>query len=257
MATLFVENHVGIEPMTVQHMPEQLQTISGCVNRIEDFRLAYGTYVKEENWLPGTGTMRAPDTSVERDATIEDIMEAADHPNQENNGLESGNTTDNNPLTQMLQDNQRDPFTTGSIMSNLKEEVNVWPTFIQGNQTMDLMQTTENGMFYMKTPLLYDKYILFLPAADKDKGQDYIKDKMKKDFTNEEAYPDYFVKLNRFNPLFPKPYGYYQDAPRYDADERFDSQGGQTSFTDRQLATITVRTKREDCASSTLANRPW
>ena len=61
----------GIEPMTVQHMPEQLQTISGCVNRIEDFRLAYGTYVKEENWLPGTGTMRAPDTSVERDATIE------------------------------------------------------------------------------------------------------------------------------------------------------------------------------------------
>ena len=69
--------------MTIQHMPEQLQTISGCVNRIEDFRLAYGTYVKEENWLPGTGTMRAPDTSVERDATIEDIMEAADHPNQE------------------------------------------------------------------------------------------------------------------------------------------------------------------------------
>ncbi len=137
----------GVEPMTIQHMPEQLQTISGCVNRIEDFRLAYGTYVKEENWLPGTGTMRAPDTSVERDATIEDIMEAADHPNQENNGLESGNTTDNNPLTQMLQDNQRDPFTTGSIMSNLKEEVNVWPTFIQGNQTMDLMQTTENGMF--------------------------------------------------------------------------------------------------------------
>ena len=67
---------------------------------------------------------------------------------------------------------------------------------------------------------------------------------MKKDFKNEEAYPDYFVKWNRFNPLFPKPYGYYQDAPRYDADERFDSQGGQTSFTDRQLATITVRTKR-------------
>ena len=50
--------------------------------------------------------------------------------------------------------------------------------------------------------------------------------------------------MNRFNPLFPKPYSYYHDAPRYDADERFESQGGQTSFTDRQLATITVRTKR-------------
>ena len=105
----------------------------------------------------------------------------------------------------MLQDNQRDPFTTGSIMSNLKEEVNVWPTFIQGNQTMDLMQTTENGMFYMKTPLLYDKYILFLPAADKDKGQDYIKDKMKKDFTNEEVYELYkdFYKDEPFVKVFP------------------------------------------------------
>ena len=80
-------------------------------------------------------------------------------------------------MTQMFQDNQRDPFTTGSIMSNLKEEVNVWPTFIQGNQTMDLMQTTENGMFYMKTPLLYDKYILFLPAADKTKEKTTSKEK--------------------------------------------------------------------------------
>ena len=141
---------------------------------------------------------------MERDGTIEDIMEAADNQNQENKGLESGNTSNHNPMTQMFQDNQRDPFTTGSIMSNLKEEVNVWPTFIQGNQTMDLMQTTENGMFYMKTPLLYDKYILFLPAADKDKGEDYIKEKRKKDFTNEEAYPDYFCQVEPIQSLIPE-----------------------------------------------------
>ena len=42
---------------------------------------------------------------------------------------------------------------------------------------------------------------------------------MKKDFTNEEAYPDYFVKIEPVQSLIPKPYGYYQDAPRYDADE--------------------------------------
>ena len=238
------ETMAGIKPMTLRHMPEQLQTISGSVNRIEDFRIAYGTYVKEENWLPGEGTIRIPDTAVERDETIENIMDETDNSGQESQNLETGSSENHDPTIQMLQDNQRDPFTTGSIMSNLKEEVKVWPTFVQGKQSLNLMQTTENGTFYMKTPLLYDKYILFLQATSLDKGEEYIEEKTRKGFTDEEAYPDYFVKLDRFYPLFTKPYSFYQDAPRYDVDERFEAEGEQTSFTDRQLATVTVRTRR-------------
>ena len=233
----------GIEPMELRHMPEQVQTLSGCVNRIEEFRMAYGTYVKEENWIPGEGNMRIPDTSVEREETIQDIMAETDE-NAEGEGLSSDNTADHNPMTQMYDENQTDPFGHGYTFSNLKEEVNVWPTFVQGRENLSVMQTTENGTFYLQTPLLYGPYILFLQATDQDKGQEYIKERNRKDYTNEEAYPDYYVKMNRFSPIFPKPYSFYQDAPRHEGDERFENPDGQSSFTDRQLATVVVRTKR-------------
>lgn len=238
------KNMAGIEPMTIRHMPEQVQTISGCVNGIQEFRRVYGENVKEENWLPGLGTMRIPDESVERDETIENIMNEADNSDNNSNSLNSNNTSTTNPYSQMVQDNLHDPFATGFVISNLKQEVNVWSSFVQGADHMDLMQKTENGTFYLQTPLLYDQYILTLQASAQDKGADYIKERMKKGYYDEEAYPDYYVKLNRFNPIFTQPYSYYQDAPRYGEDERFEETGGQTSFTDRQLATVVVRTKR-------------
>ncbi|MCD8317452.1 MAG: hypothetical protein LUC45_00690 [Paraprevotella sp.] len=236
----------GTEPFALTHFPEDVQTLSGCVNKIEDFRLAFGGDVKEENWLPGQGTIRYPDRDIERDPTIEKKIEEAEKQNSLDPSGQTPNdaSSSHDPLNQLMHDNQRYPFSYGSVLSNLKKEVNVWGTYIQGTQTLSLKQTTEKGTFDMQTPLLYGQYILFLPAADLDKGEDYIKEKMRKDFTNEEPIPDYFVKLNRFNPLFPQPYNYYQDAPRYDDDERFDGDAGTTSFTNRQLNTITVRTKR-------------
>ena len=233
----------GVEPMSLRHMPEQLQTISGCVNEIETFRMAYNSYFKEEDWLPGLGTMRLPDNAVERDETIENMMEQADD-GTDGTGITSDNTADHDPLTQLYEDNHRDPFGHGFRLSNLKKEVNVWPTFVQGTDHMSLLQGTENGTFYMKTPLLYGQYILFLQAADQDKGEDYIKKKTGKDFTDEEAYPDYYVKLNRFFPLFTKPYNYYHDIPRDGTESDFDLTDGNESFTDRKLGTITVRTRR-------------
>ena len=234
----------GTEPMAIRHMPEQVQTISGCVNGIQEFRRVYGENVKEENWLPGLGTMLIPDESVERDETIENIMAERDNADQGQTGINSNNTANTNPYSQMVEDNLHDPFSTGYVISNLDKEVNVWSSFVQGTDHMDLMQATENGTFYLQTPLLYGQYVLSLQAAGLDKGVEYIKEKMKEGYTDEEAYPDYYVKLNRFNPIFTKPYSYYQDAPRYEGDERFDEPGAQTSFTDRQLATVVVRTKR-------------
>ncbi len=238
------KNMAGITPFTLRHMPEQTQTISGYVNRIEEFRTAFGTYAKEANWQPGLGQMRGSDTSVERDETIEDIMLANDNSEDAQRGTYAPHTTDRNPLTQTPEDHNGNLFSTGNLPSNLKKEVNVWPTFTQGSDTRTLMQTTEHGAFYMNTPQCYGQYILSLPATDKDKDADYLKEKMKKDFTNEESYPDYFVSLNRFYPLFPKPYSFYRDASRDDADERFDIPGEQASFTNRKLGTVTVRTKK-------------
>ena len=100
--------------------------------------------------------------------------------------------------------------------SNLKREVNVWAMFVQNGKTIELKQPTRNGTFYMQTPKIYGEYMLFLSAARQDKGTGYITRSRRKDFTDEEAWPDYYVKLDLFYPHFAKPYNYYQDVPQKD-----------------------------------------
>lgn len=224
----------GVEPMTVEHMPEQVQTISGCVNKIVDFRIAYGNDLKEAYWLPGSGVMQAASTEVEVDDQISEMQTDSD---------DDTSYGYSEPSDDIVQSDQGTPDMKNKAISNLKKEVNVWPTYIQGGQTMTLSQTTENGLFYMQTPLLYDKFVLNLPAADVDKDEEYLKKKMMKGYTDEEAEPDYFVSLFHNNPLFSKPYSYYHDAPCYDLDVADEGEGA-SSFTDRRLAMVTVRSQR-------------
>ena len=231
----------GIDKFTLQYLPEKSQTISGCVNRINDFRIVSGSHVIEDNWDPGSGTIIWKEDEIERNEEFENSITESDS-ESEAYGIE--NTSTSSAMSETYSNSQQFPFSSGYTISNLKEEVNVWPTFIQGEHTLELIQDTQNGTFYMQTPLLYEDYILFLMAADLDKDKDYIIKKKEKDFRDEEAVPDYFVKLNHFYPLFPKPYGYYQDAAWNEAESALDSKGTQTSFTDRQLGTVTVRTKR-------------
>ena len=65
----------------------------------------------------------------------------------------------------------------------------------------------------------------------------------KKGFMDEQSYPEFYVKLNPFFPVFPKPYSYYQDAA---FEEKFALQdsASRESFTERKLNTVTVRSKR-------------
>ena len=130
--------------------------------------------------------------------------------------------------------------------SNLRKEVNVWAMFVQDGQTLELQQPTENGTFYMQTPKIYGDCMLFLSASALDKGRDYIVKMRENGFTDEEAWPDYYVKLDHFHPRFPKPYNYYQDMPAKDLVPA----GGdslvraQDSFTDRTLPSVAVYAKR-------------
>ncbi len=118
--------------------------------------------------------------------------------------------------------------------------------FVQDGQTLELQQPTENGTFYMQTPKIYGDCMLFLSASALDKGRDYIVKMRENGFTDEEAWPDYYVKLDHFHPRFPKPYNYYQDMPAKDLIPA----GGdslvraQDSFTDRTLPSVAVYAKR-------------
>ena len=130
--------------------------------------------------------------------------------------------------------------------SNLQKEVNVWTLFTQNGKTKEFKQTTQNGTFYMRTPEIFGEYMLFLSAADLGKTEEYVTRKREKGFTDEEAWPDYYVRLDHFHPHFAHPYNYYQDAPPRDLlpdffngnDSLFDT------FSNRWLSTVDVYAKR-------------
>ena len=128
--------------------------------------------------------------------------------------------------------------------SNLKNEVNVWAMFTQGKDVYELMQPTNGGTFYFRIPKIYGSYTLFLSAAKQTQGIDYIIKRRQKDFMDEEAYSDFYVKLDNFYPFYAKPYNYYQDS----APERIFHEGDDGSsvhdFMNRTLETVVIKSKR-------------
>lgn len=132
----------------------------------------------------------------------------------------------------------------GTYIKKMRKEVEVLASFVQGTEVIDLVQPTTEGKFYMGTPKIYDECIMFLGASDTTRSKKYLERKMTKNFLNEEAYPDYYVKLDLFYPVFAKPYNYYQDAI---LEENFITGKGEShteSFDNRLMAPVTVRSKR-------------
>lgn len=130
-------------------------------------------------------------------------------------------------------------------ISNLKKEVNVWAMFTQGSETFELKQQTKDGSFYMPMPKIYGDCMMFLSAAKLKKGTGYIRKMRQKGFTDEEAWPDYYVKLDLFHPHFAHPYSFYQDMSPRDL-EPFVHEDSlvRGSFEGRVLPSVTVRTRR-------------
>lgn len=130
-------------------------------------------------------------------------------------------------------------------ISNLKKEVNVWAMFTQGPETFELKQQTKDGSFYMPMPKIYGDCMMFLSAAKLKKGTDYIRKMRQKGFTDEEAWPDYYVKLDLFHPHFAHPYSFYQDMSPRDL-EPFAHEDSlvRGAFDGRVLPSVTVRTRR-------------
>ena len=131
----------------------------------------------------------------------------------------------------------------GPFIKQMKKEVNIAASFVKGTDVVEATQATGGGKFYMPTPEIKNGCILFLSASDTTRNEKFRERREKRGFMDEEAYPEYYVKLDPFFPVFPKPYGFYQDAAfegRFAAEDKADS----VSFTDRKLAAVTVRSRR-------------
>ena len=134
----------------------------------------------------------------------------------------------------------------------LDHEVWLSADYVQDTTLVETRQKTEFGYFYLPTPRFFGQAILFMNASDKTgeekkEKQGVIKrffNKLENKYNNygdETAYPDYYVKLDRFFPLWPLPYSYYQTCNPNDPFEKASFDG---SIKDGVLPTLTVRTKR-------------
>ena len=131
----------------------------------------------------------------------------------------------------------------GPLIKEMKKEVNVSASFIQDRDIVDVSQTTQKGKFYMPSAVVNDNYILFLSASDSTKSEKYKRRIKRKGFMDEQAYPEFYVKLDPFFPVFPKPYSYYQDAT-FEEKIPLQDTSSTDAFTGRELNTVTVRSKR-------------
>lgn len=206
----------GLEHTQFEFLPEKIQTLSGSVH--QTYSLLEETDYGDSVYIPFI------DSSVPIYTTARDYH------------LYPGMYT---PMAKVL--TLQDLY--GPLIKEMKKEVNVSASFIQDRDIVDVFQTTQKGKFYMPSAVVNDNYILFLSASDSTKSEKYKRRIKRKDFMDEQAYPEFYVKLDPFFPVFPKPYSYYQDATFEDKIPLQDT-SSTDAFTGRELNTVTVRSKR-------------
>lgn len=206
----------GLEHTQFEFLPEKIQTLSGSVH--QTYSLLEETDYGDSVYIPFI------DSSVPIYTTARDYH------------LYPGMYT---PMAKVL--TLQDLY--GPLIKEMKKEVNVSASFIQDRDIVDVSQTTQKGKFYMPSAVVNDNYILFLSASDSTKSEKYKRRIKRKGFMDEQAYPEFYVKLDPFFPVFPKPYSYYQDATFEDKNPLQDT-SSTDAFTGRELNTITVRSKR-------------
>lgn len=206
----------GLEHTQFEFLPEKIQTLSGSVH--QTYSLLEETDYGDSVYIPFIDSS-VPIYTTARDYHLYPDMYA--------------------PMAKVL--TLQDLY--GPLIKEMKKEVNVSASFIQDRDIVDVSQTTQKGKFYMPSAVVNDNYILFLSASDSTKSEKYKRRIKRKGFMDEQAYPEFYVKLDPFFPVFPKPYSYYQDATFEDKIPLQDT-SSTNAFTGRELNTVTVRSKR-------------
>ena len=131
----------------------------------------------------------------------------------------------------------------GPFISPMGKEVNVLATFTQGEETMHQLSKTRKGTFTLPTPKLHGNFVLELTATEKEDNTQALNDKYSTGFNDETAEPAYYVKLDLFFPVFPKPYSFYQDATLNHLPTATGHPGDTLSFYNRILPAIPIHAR--------------
>ena len=205
----------GIEAFALQHLPERQQNLTGSVN------LTYNLYPDNE---PGEDAWITPLMQENKDLTVPVEFYTTEKCNWKYRNKD-------------LQD------LYGSLIKKLDKEVNIFASFAQGNQSLNLMQKTTNGHFHMITPKFYEACIVDLTGTTNGGKAAGFTEQYKKGYDDEEQYPNYYVKLDPFYPKFTQPYGFYQDLIFNKTDSGYTPQDSSTFF-NRRLPVVNISNKR-------------
>ena len=94
---------------------------------------------------------------------------------------------------------------------SLKKEVIVVGELVLDKDVADVeLETTNGGRFSFNVPPYYGDGILFLSAYKKGSSEKKVNKLRSKDWRNEDAWPEYYVKRDLFFPIFADKYSYYQ-----------------------------------------------
>ena len=194
----------GVEPFRLSFLPERMQTLTGSVH--PTYSLLPEADYGDTIYTPGMGKELPLYTTAGTPLSLDDLY---------------GTT----------------------YSGKMKKEVTVTATFAQGTDIVEASQDTKGGRFTMLSPILHGDCSLFLTATDSTKFNKRKEKRNYKEFHDEEAYPDYYVKQDRFYPVFPKPYSYYHDAVFENMEDASLLPDSLVSGT-RMMAAVTVRNKR-------------
>lgn len=74
-----------------------------------------------------------------------------------------------------------------------------------------IVKTDSQGHFMFQIPPFYGNSVLFIKAyPEKDSAKYAMSSRLDKHWTDEQAYPNYYVKRDMFFPIYAKPYSWYQ-----------------------------------------------
>jgi len=199
----------------LRYEPERTFTIDGTVYKMLNVVMADDTNISD-----GTGGVSAIDGFKSKqesgtggsdrfysDATTSDDEEWVPT-------LERGNadTTDDTAVDETSDETVDYANNLGDNTKNMKKQVLVEAEVTKNGETAGTVLRTDNrGNFMFEVPPFYGDAILFMRAYNvKDSLTKRMGGKNDKDFANERAYPDYYVKRNLFFPIFSQPFSYYQ-----------------------------------------------
>ncbi|MCM1109512.1 MAG: hypothetical protein NC388_10785 [Clostridium sp.] len=210
----------GLGDFQLSFMPEKQQTLAGSVHKTI-------SYDDTPDIISGGADVN------DRQSNDDNEQNDTDSPNR---GENTENRTHVTAPDNTLQDQH------SNQISQLKKEVRVKAEYVDGTNIVESDQVTRKGQFYMPMPTFYEYCTLFLYATDTDPMPEKEEKEWKKYLKDETKYPAYYVKQDLFYPQFTRPYSFYEETLPDDPFNRIETNNA--GLTDRELPTVTIRTKR-------------